>query len=83
MDSTPLCSEAKNALAELCKEYKDIFSLHQDDIGHTKLLMIDIDTGDHPRIVQKPYTFSIKKPSRSKMRKTLEKAEIISQCVFS
>ena len=32
----------------LCEEYKDIFSLHQGDIGHTKLLTINIDRGDHP-----------------------------------
>ena len=37
---------------ELCEDYKDRISLHQGDTGHTKLLTMDIDTGDHPAIVQ-------------------------------
>ena len=39
----------------MCEEYKDIFSEHKGDVGHTKLLTVDIDTY-HPRTVQKPYT---------------------------
>ena len=35
-------------------------SLHQDDIGHMELLTVDIDTGDHPPITQKPYILTLK-----------------------
>ena len=37
LDSCLLCSEAQKILDEFCEEYKDISSLHQGDIGHTKL----------------------------------------------
>ena len=47
-------------LDESCEEYKDILSLHQGDIGHTKLLTMDIDTGDHPPITAEPYTLPLK-----------------------
>ena len=40
--------------------YKDIFSLHQGDINHTKLLTMDIDTVDHPPITQKHYILPLK-----------------------
>ena len=46
LDLTSQTPETKQALNELCEEYKDIFSLHQGDIGHTKLLTVDIDMGD-------------------------------------
>ena len=52
--------ETQLALIEVCKEYKDISLLHQGDIGHTKLLNMEIDMGDHPDITQKPYTLPLK-----------------------
>ena len=47
LDSTPLCPEMHTALDTLQKEYKDILSFRQDDIGHSKFFTMDIDTGDH------------------------------------
>ena len=44
LESIPLCPEIMKALDKLCGQYKDIYSLHQGDIGHTKLLAMDIDT---------------------------------------
>ena len=35
-------------------------SLHQVDVGHNNLLTVDIDTGDHPSIMQKPYTLVLR-----------------------
>ena len=55
LDHNPQSLETQNALDNLCQEYKDKFSLHQGDIGHTKFLTMDIDTGNHLPIVQKPY----------------------------
>ena len=47
----------------LFEEYKDIFSLHKCDIGHTTLLTMDIDEGDHSFIVYKHYPLP-QKPSQ-------------------
>ena len=60
LDSTPLCSEAQEVLNKICKEYKNIFSLHQGDGGHTKLVTMDIDTGDHSPVTQKPDMLPLK-----------------------
>ena len=40
LDYTSQCSETLQALDILCEEYRDIFSLHQGDIGHMKLQWI-------------------------------------------
>ena len=45
---------------ELCEKFPDIFSKNSEDIGWTKLITMDIDTGDHPLICQKPYTLALK-----------------------
>ena len=55
LDYTPQSLETQQALYALCEEYQDIFSSHQGDISHTTLLTMDIDIGDYPSIVQKPY----------------------------
>ena len=60
LDHTPQSLQIQQDLHNLCEEYSDIFSLHPGDIGHTKLLTIDIDTGDHIHIAQKPYTLPLK-----------------------
>ena len=59
LDHTLQSPEAQQTLNYLCEEYKDIFSEYKGDIGHTKLLTVDIDTY-HPPIVQKPYTLPLK-----------------------
>ena len=42
-----------------CAKNRGIISLHQGDIGHAKLLTIDINTDDHPPITQKLYTLCL------------------------
>ena len=54
LNHIPQSPETQQALDNLCEEYKDKFSLHQGDIGDTKLLTMYTDTGDHPLSVQKP-----------------------------
>ena len=44
----------------LCKEFEDIFSKSSEDIGHTPLVTMDIETGDNPPICQKPYSLPLK-----------------------
>ena len=51
LGSTSLDLEMHKVLDELYEEYKDMFSLHQGDIGHTKLLTMYIHAGDHPTIM--------------------------------
>ena len=42
----------QKALHELFEEFRDIISLHQDDIGYPKFLTMYIDTEDHPPMAQ-------------------------------
>ena len=44
----------------LCKEFEDIFSKSSEDIGHTPLVTMDIETGDSPPVCQKPYSLPLK-----------------------
>ena len=44
----------------LCNEFEDIFSKSSEDIGHTPLVTMDIDTGDNPPMCQKPYSLPLK-----------------------
>ena len=50
----------KNDFRNLCKEYADIFSKSSEDIGHTPLVTVDIDTGDSPPVCQRPYSLPLK-----------------------
>ena len=40
--------QEKKSFDDLCQEFDDIFSKSSSDIGRTPLLMMDIDTGNHP-----------------------------------
>ena len=44
----------------LCNEFEDIFSKSSEDIGHTPLVTMDIDTGNSPPVCQKPYSLPLK-----------------------
>ena len=45
---------------ELCEEYGQAFSKHNEDIGRTKFVKMDIDTGDSPPVSSRPYTLPLK-----------------------
>ena len=45
---------------ELCEEYGKAFSKYNEDIGRTKLVKMDIDTGDSQPISSRPYTLPLK-----------------------
>ena len=45
---------------ELCEEYGWAFSKHNEVIGRTKLVKIDVDTGDSPPVSSRPYTLPLK-----------------------
>ena len=44
----------------LCNDFEDIFSKSSEDIGHTPLLTMDIETGGSPPVCQKPYSLPLK-----------------------
>ena len=50
----------KNKFRSLCNEFEDIFSKSSEDIGHTPLVTMDIDTGNSPPVCQKPYSLPLK-----------------------
>ena len=45
---------------ELCEEYGQAFPKHNKDIGRTKLVKMDVDTGDSPPVSSRPYTLPLK-----------------------
>ena len=45
---------------ELCEEYGQAFSKHNEDTGRTKLVKMDVDTGDSPPVSSRPYTLPLK-----------------------
>ena len=42
----------KQWFEELKTKYPEVFSLNNEDIGHTQLVTMDIDTGDSPQYVK-------------------------------
>ena len=55
-----ISADVKQRFEELCEEYGQAFSKHNEDIGRTKLVQMDIDTGDSPLVSLRPYMLSLK-----------------------
>ena len=55
-----ITTNIKQKFEELCGEYGEAFSKNNDDISRTKLVKMDIDTGDSPPISSRPYTLPLK-----------------------
>ena len=43
-----ITTDIRQKFQELCDEYGEAFSKNNEDIGRTKLVKMDIDTGDSP-----------------------------------
>ena len=52
--------KTKQEFEELKIKYPEVFSINNEDIGHTQLVTMDIDIGDSPPVCQKPYTLPLK-----------------------
>ena len=52
--------KTKQEFEELKNKYPEVFSLNNEDIGHTQLVTMDIDKGDSPPVCQKLYTLPLK-----------------------
>ena len=55
-----ILSDIHQRFEELCDEYGQAFSKHNEDIGRTKLVKMDVDTGNSPLINSRPYTLPLK-----------------------
>ena len=56
-----ITTDIKQKFEELCEEYGEAFSKNNEDIGRTKLVRMDIDTGDSPPVSSRPYTLPLKR----------------------
>ena len=54
-----IATNIRQKFEELCKEYGEAFSKNNEDIGRTKLVKMDIDTGDSPPVSSRPYTLPL------------------------
>ena len=55
-----ITTDIRQKFQELCEEYGEAFSKNNEDIGRTKLVKMDIDTGDSPPVSSRPYTLPLK-----------------------
>ena len=55
-----ITTDIRQKFKELCGEYGEAFSKNNEDIGRTKLIKMDIDTGDNPPVSSRPYTLPLK-----------------------
>ena len=82
LEDKKIKQETRQEFNRLCDRFDDIISKGSDDIGKTLLVEMDIDTGDFPPIVFKPYTLSLKHYDWvQKEITTLEKAGIITKSI--
>ena len=55
------CSlESKYNTTDIRQKFEELFSKNNEDIGRTKLVKMDIDTGDSPPVSLRPYTLPLK-----------------------
>ena len=54
-----ITTDIRQKFEELCEEYGESFSKNSEDISRTKLVKIDIDTGDSPPVSSRPYTLPL------------------------
>ena len=55
-----ITTDIRQKFKELCDEYGEAFSKNNEDISRTKLVKMDIDTGDSPLVSSRPYTLPLK-----------------------
>ena len=79
-----ISSDVRQRFEELCEEYGQASSKHNKDIGRTKLVKMDVDTGDSPPVSSRPYTLPLKHYEWvQKEIESLEHAGIITKSMSS
>ena len=77
-----ISQETRERLKKLKKNHPKVFSVSSQDIGHTNLVTMHVDTGDNPPICQKPYTLPLKHYSWVQQEiETLECAGVIKKSI--
>ena len=77
-----ISEDTRRKFEELKVQFPKVFSLNNEDIGHTQLVTMDIDTGDSPPICQKPYTLPLKHYNWVQQEvETLEHAGVIRKSI--
>ena len=75
-----ITSSTRSAFDTLCEKYPKVFSKGNEDIGRTQLVTMDIDTGDSPPVISRPYTLALKHHKWVHEEiETLERAGIITK----
>ena len=55
-----ILQETKDRFEAFKEKYPEVFSLNNQDMGHTNLVTMHVDMGDSPPICQKPYSLPLK-----------------------
>ena len=55
-----ISADVHQRFEELCEEYGEAFSKHNEDIGRTRLVKMDIETGNSPPMSSRSYTLPLK-----------------------
>ena len=72
----------KQQFEELCSQFPEVFSMNNEDIGHTNLITMDINIGDSPPSAKKPYTLPLKHYDWIQQEiESLERAGVITRSV--
>ena len=75
-----ITTDIRQKFKELCEEYGEAFSKNNEDIGRTKLVKMDIDTGDSPPVSSRPYTLPLKHHEWVQREiESLERASVITK----
>ena len=75
-----ITTDIRQKFEELCEEYGEAFSKNNEDISRTKLVKMDIDTGDSPQVSSRPYTLPLKHSEWVQREiKSLERAGVITK----
>ena len=79
-----ISADVKQRFEELCEEYGQAFSKNNEDIGTTKLVQMDIDTGDSPPVSSRPYMLPLKHYEWVQREiESLERAGVITKSMSS
>ena len=60
LPESDITDETRKSFCQLLDKYQAAFSTSSEDIGHTKLITMDIDTGLSQPVSQRPYTLPLK-----------------------
>ena len=74
-----ITTDIRQKFKELCEEYGEAFSKNNEDISRTKLVKMDIDTGDSPPVSSRPYTLPLKHEWVQREIESLECASVITK----